>query len=597
MKDQDNRPDDAAGLRQRAEEIARKKTSDLPENLADLSPAETRRALHELRVHQIELEMQNEELRRAQAELDAERARYFDLYDLAPVGYCTLSEQGLVLKANLTAATLLGVARGMMVSQPFSQFILREDQDRYYRHRKKLFQTSEPQTDELRLRKADGTAFWARLEAVVAQDADGARACRVVLSDVSATKQLEEELRAARDAADAANSAKGEFLATMSHEIRTPMNAILNLTALTLRTELSPEQRDYLDSVRQSSANLLAIINDILDFSKIEAGGVELDSLDFDLPEIVASTVRTMSARTELKNLFLRLEINPATPRWVKGDPGRLRQVLINLIGNAKKFTETGGITVCLGVEPPAPKTAGGQDGQGDSPAHRVTFSVADTGIGIPADKQRSIFDMFSQADSSTSRCYGGSGLGLAISRRLVETMGGSLNVVSEPGTGSTFTFGVRLAPGAEAAPRRPETLKACASGLRILVAEDNHINAKVAKAFLGKLGYQAEVVPSGDRIIEGVRAAREAGAPFDLVFMDVEMPEMDGFETTQALRGGAGGEADKDIPIVAMTAHALGGFRERCMVAGMDHYVSKPVDFGKLPKVIARVLAMKRQA
>ncbi len=717
MNTEENHIFDAAELRKQAEELARSREAE-QQDLEAMTPEETRQVLHELRVHQIQLEMQNSELRKAQMELATEQQRYFDLYDLAPVGYCSISEKGLILKANLMVATLLGVNRGALLNQRFSQFILKDDQDNYYQHRKQIFKTGEPLAFELQLVKEDRTLFWARLEAVAAQGDDGELTCRVVISDVSERKRSNELLRESerryrtladngqaliwtatpdklcdyfnepwlaftgrtleqevgngwtegvhpddfsrcldiyvtafdarqsfsmeyrlrhhsgeyrwivdkstprhdsqgeflgyighcldidelkraealviemKDKAEAANKAKSDFLATMSHEIRTPMNAIINLTGLTLLSELTSEQRDYLDTVLKSSDNLLAIINDLLDFSKIEARGVELDNVDFDLPETIASTVRTMSTQTEVKGLFLRLEIAPDSPRWVKGDSGRLRQVLFNLIGNAKKFTQAGGITVQLRVEQLDEKN------QSASPAYKATVSVTDTGIGIPKDKQQGIFDMFSQVDPGLDRRFGGTGLGLAISRRLVEAMGGSLDVKSEPGAGSTFTFSVQLATGVEVAPKSCiEIPKPCTQGQHILVAEDDTTNALVIKVFLGKMGHKAEVVSSGDLVSKAIRDARAAGNPFDLVLMDVQMPGMDGFEATQALRSGVGGESDMDIPIVAMTAHALDGFRERCLAAGMDDYVTKPVEFDKLPVVIARVLEAKHKA
>ena len=411
-----------------------------------------------------------------------------------------------------------------------------------------------------------------------------------VLRDVTTRRAAEDALIRARQEAEAASRAKSDFLATMSHEIRTPMNAIINLTAMALRTELTPEQRDYMDTVGQSSEHLLGVINDILDFSKIEAGGLELEEVDFDLHEVIASTTRTMTPRAAEKGLTMRLDIAEGTPRWVKGDPGRLRQVIINLLGNAKKFTEKGGIHLRVRVDRPA--------SGGTSPEMYIaTVSVTDTGIGIPASKQRGIFELFSQVDSGTTRRYGGTGLGLTISRRLVEAMGGSITVVSEPGAGSTFSFSVRLAPGEIVVPsKRPEISCACSQGERILVAEDNEINAMVAKTFLGKLGCRAEVVPGGAQVLSALRTAREAGNPFDLVFMDLEMPGMDGFETTQAIRKGAAGIAEMTIPIVAMTAHAVSGFRDRCIEAGMNDYVSKPVNFSTLPETIARALNDKNK-
>lgn len=402
-----------------------------------------------------------------------------------------------------------------------------------------------------------------------------------VFRDVTGRRVAEDVLIRARQEAEAASRAKSDFLATMSHEIRTPMNAIVNLTAMCLRTELNAEQRDYLETVEKSSDHLLGVINDILDFSKIEAGGVELSVANFDLHDVFTSTVRTMTRRAVEKGLSLELSIAPDTPRWVKGDPGRLRQVLINLIGNAKKFTASGGVTVSMRA-----------DASGSTPEqHMVVVSVTDTGIGIPADKLGVVFDLFTQVDGGTNRKFGGTGLGLAISRRLVEAMGGSLNVLSEPGKGSTFTFSMRLAPGYAVIEQPVEPAPVSEQRhYRVLVAEDNAINAMVAKTFLGKLGFFAEVVPSGKEVLSALRSAREEGAPFDLVFMDLEMPGMDGFETTKAIREGAAGEAEKTVPIVAMTAHAVVGFRDRCMEAGMNDYVSKPVDYGKLPDLISKL-------
>ncbi|SPF40536.1 PAS/PAC sensor hybrid histidine kinase (fragment) [Candidatus Desulfosporosinus infrequens] len=277
-------------LRRQGEVMARQKATQAPEDLKMMSHEETQRTLRELCVHQIELEMQNEELRRVHEELDSERKRYFDLYNLAPVGYCTISDEDRILEANLTITELLGLARGALIKQSFSRLIHKEDKDNYYMVRKRLFETGSPQECELRMMKKDETALWAHLSATVAQDADGTPLCRLALTNITnlknsedALKEREEELLIAKEAAEAANIAKSQFLANMSHEIRTPMTSIIGMTGLTLMTELTEEQRHYLTIVKSSNKVLLKVLNDILDYSKIEAGNVCLEQIPFDI--------------------------------------------------------------------------------------------------------------------------------------------------------------------------------------------------------------------------------------------------------------------------------------------------------------------------
>jgi PAS domain S-box-containing protein len=494
-------------------------------------------------------------------------------YEVSPDLVCRIDLEGRYERVNPAFHRLLGYPEAELLGRPLTEIAHPGDAERVADSLALLEQGSDHTRFEARHRHADGSYRWLEWDAISYVDRGYIYATG---RDVTESKTRQLELMRAKQEAERANRTRGEFLANVSHEIRTPMNGIIGMTELALDTPLTDQQREYLQMVQGSALALLDVINSVLDFSKIEAGKVEIEAIDFTLRDTLTGALKPQALIANRKGIELLYEEGPGIPERLRGDPGRLRQVLVNLIGNAVKFTERGEVHVTV------------QKVEDLDRGVRLTFEVRDTGIGIPADKLDTIFEAFSQVDGSTSRRFGGTGLGLSIAASLVELMGGAIAVESEEGMGSVFRFSLpfELAQQAARPPLFPSTEL---RGLRVLVLDDNPTNRRILEGFVRRMDMEPVAASTGEQAIDTLVAAHAAGEPLDLAILDVHMPTLDGFEVARRIRED---ERFDDLVLLTITSAGRPGDGALCERLRISSYLLKPITPTELRDAIQLTLA-----
>ncbi len=586
-----NLPQADAALRWQAEQLAGEMDSPLSENIQTPSPDAIRHMLHDLHVHQIELEMQNDELRRTQAELEQERSRYFDLYDLAPVGYCTISESGLIQQTNLTAATLLGMSRQALIAQPISRFIDKADQDIYYLCHQQLIATGRPQTCELRLVENDGTQCWVNLATTYALDDSHAPVLRMALTEITESKimaaamqesesryrtlsevllQKNVELESARAVAEKANLAKSDFLSSMSHELRTPLSAILGFAQLIDAGPQAPtpSQKQSLGQIIKAGWYLLDLINEILDLAQIESGKLPLALEPIALTAAIQECLAMVEPQAQKYGVSMTF-LPDEKSHFVHADRLRVKQTLINLLSNAIKYNQRGGSVVVNYFE----RAPG-----------RLRISVQDTGEGLSPEKLAQLFQPFNRLGREASS-VNGTGIGLVVCKRLVELMDGAIGVESTVGTGSMFWIDLNLTT--QRPPLAPTHVQADAPVRTLLYVEDNPANLMLVQELIERRS-DLRLLSAIDGQ-QGIELARSAQP--DLILMDICLPDISGIE---ALRILAQDPTTAHIPVVALSAYALPHDIASGLKAGFVRYLTKPIKVHELMETLDLTLNLE---
>jgi PAS domain S-box-containing protein len=575
-------------LRRQAELAISEKLGGQGEIYDDRSPSDIQRISHELRVQQIELEVRNEELRRTQYELESSRADYIELYDQAPVGFCTVSELGFIITANLKLGTLLCRDCDELNNSRFSQFIFGPDQDIFYKYHKSLGTEGAQLFCVLRMVRHDGTFFWAQLTAIIAKRAGDSFTLLIAITDIGDKKQLDVELAHSEDmrrkdaqaksTAELANREKSRFLAVLSHEIRTPLAAIIGFSEL-LEHDLT-QASHFFPIITRNAKHLAGLIGNILDLSKIESGNIALVPESLNLRNEVEGVVSMFTEQLAGSGVALTCDFESSVPKTIRADPMRLRQILINLLGNAVKFTESGTIDVVV-----RKNVSTISDN-----SHCILVTITDTGCGIAPKMHARIFEPFCQEDDSTTRVFGGTGLGLAVSRQLAKLAGGDLVLKkSEVGEGSSFELSLGLCTEEKAEvntditscmlPGLSRGKNQSLKGLRVLLADDCTDVSLLVSELLLTAG--AEVSTAADGLIAVSMALAKS---YDVILMDVHMPNMDGCEATHHLR-----RKGCLTPVIALTADVANEDRVKCLKAGMNEFFSKPFSRETLFAVVAK--------
>jgi two-component system sensor histidine kinase/response regulator len=519
-----------------------------------------------------------EEKERAEEALRESEEQYRTLFEGSKDAVYITTRDGTFIDANQSALDLFGYTIEEMRKINAQQLYV--DHADVQRFQEEIEEKGFVRDFELKLRKKDSAEIDCLLTASVRRDSEeNILGYHGIIRDVTERKRMEEELREAKDEAETANRTKTEFLASMSHEIRTPMNAIIGMADLLLETDLTPEQQQYVQVFQSAGENLLNIINDIIDISKVEAGHVQLETIDFNLTDIIESTCDVMAVRAHEKGLELVYSAMPDVPTDLLGDPTRLRQVLVNLIGNSIKFTEKGEVFIQIKSQEVKKETV------------ELLFSITDTGIGIAPEQIDKIFDSFTQADSSTTRKYGGTGLGLAISKQLVELMGGHITAESKPGQGSTFAFTAQF--GIQAEPKeRMEKIALDIRGVKVLVVDDNETNRMILRNTLSKLGAIITESDSGEHGLAEFKRAMKTKSPYQLALIDHRMPGMDGFELAKHIKETMGNI--KNTAVMMLTSDNRSGDRALCKEFDITFYLVKPVKKAELLVAIATIMGRK---